>query len=113
MVAPVISTKSTRTDSRTDGNKRYVGFLVYGNVPQRSDLIHLLNRSTPKGVPTPWLSFYEEGKGIIRCTDKNRDIMIEILEQTKTPDGTMTIESKITSGSIRKVKRHLAEVIAR
>ena len=107
---PATSTKSTRTDSRTNGNKRYVGFLVKGKVPQRSDLIHLLNRSTPKGEPTPWLSFYEEGKVIIRCTDNNRDLMVSILEKTSTPEGSMTIESKITSGSIRKVKRYLAEV---
>ena len=101
------STKSSRTDSRDGGNKRYLGFLVKGPFPKRSDLIHLLNRSTRKGEPLPWLSFYEDGMGVIKCTDKNRKLMMDILKRAGDIDSSINLVPVITSGSIGQVKERL------
>ena len=116
------STKSTRAsksperesnDSRTGGNKRYVGFIVVGDIPQRGKLIHLINRSTRRGEQLPWLSFFEERMGVIRCTDKNRDTVVGILERVKDLQEGISLTPLITSGTIKQVKNYLKEYLSR
>ncbi|HEQ79265.1 MAG TPA: hypothetical protein ENN76_03255 [Euryarchaeota archaeon] len=108
MAVQTTSTRSTRTDSREGGRKRYVGFLIRGRLFKRGELIHYLNRLTRRGEPSPWLSYFEGEKGIVRCTNNNRDTIVSILQRANDEKGDILITPLITSGSIKKVKSVLS-----
>ena len=44
---------------------------------------------------------------MIRCTDRNRDVMISILERAKGIDKNVELVPVLTSGSICKVKERV------
>ncbi len=86
--------------------KRYVGFVVSDPSINRSKLIHLLNIATGKDDVSPWLTYYEDGKGIVLCSNKNRTVIEKILK--RAGGSGLAVKTIITSGTIKKVKNALS-----
>ncbi len=58
----------------------------------------------------PWLTAFQDNRGILRCSHTEKDIAIEMLKSV-TEIGEerleVTIETLVTSGTIKKAKESL------
>ena len=91
--------------------KRYIAFKV--NAPReitRGEFITAIKRKVPQrtlwGEMTPWLTVFENNRGILRCAHTCLDEAIKLLSSiTQVGGGRVEVVTLGTSGTIKKAKQ--------
>lgn len=93
--------------------KRYIGFRLErdgGTVVQRAAMVEALDGATREvGLPDRRrLTVFTGDTGIVRCDQSEREAMMGALASIEEVDGRPArVVTLVTSGTIKKVKRHL------
>ncbi len=90
---------------------RYVGFEIIGDRGvDRKDMIRTIRRSFSGDEYAdiePWLTIFNDSKGILRCKHSGKDRTIELLNSMEIGGGK--VKTIVTSGTIKKVRKILFE----
>ncbi|MDD3493204.1 MAG: Rpp14/Pop5 family protein [Candidatus Thermoplasmatota archaeon] len=89
------------------GRRRYILFSVQGQA-SRTDIIHAINnryRALYGDDQVPWLTVFEDDRGIVRCPHTKKEDVIQVLRGVATEAFSLT--PLTTSGTIKKLKKKI------
>ena len=89
------------------GRRRYIAFKVISDKGvYREDLLFALRASSTKmGITTPKLIQFDEMKGIVRCSNLDKEVTIQLLHDVgRTIDNGFELETLRTSGTLKTLR---------
>ncbi len=93
-----------------DGRQRYVAFMIEGGETDRRGMIEAIRDEFSRkeyDEIKPWLTVFEEDRGIVRCKHTGKKRAIEILNEIEVGGGK--VKTIKTSGTIKKAKKVLTD----
>lgn len=93
-----------------DDRQRYIVFIIEGGKTDRGGMIGAIRNEFSKeeyDEIKPWLTVFEEDRGIIRCKHTGKERAVEILNDMRVGGGD--VKTVTTSGTMKKAKKKVGK----
>ena len=84
------------------GRRRYIAFQTDRCIPTEELMAALTSTFVPRGIKVPKLIQFDDTKGIMRCSPKDKASVVEVLAQGTGVD--LSILTLSTSGTLRTLR---------